>query len=101
MRIGSVMYLRPGCEAAYEEAHRKVWPELLELLGRYGIRRYSIYRYGLLLFSYLEVDDPDRLEKLAHEPLMRRWWDGMQPLMVTWPDHAPYQQVLPEVFHMD
>ena len=56
MRVAWVMRLKPGNEAIYKQKHDEIWPEMLELMQRQGIRNYSIYRYGLTLFAYLERD---------------------------------------------
>ena len=58
MRVAWVMRLKPGNEAIYKQKHDEIWPEMLELMQRQGIRNYSIYRYGLTLFAYLERDKP-------------------------------------------
>jgi L-rhamnose mutarotase len=58
MRQAWVMKLRPGHEAIYKQRHDELWPELAEMMRRDGIRNYSIYRHGLLLFAYLERDKP-------------------------------------------
>ena len=71
MRVAWVMKLKPGNEAIYKQKHDEIWPEMLALMKRDGIRNYSIYRYGLTLFAYLERDAPraggpaDRSARLA------------------------------------
>ena len=47
MRVAWVMKLKPGNEAIYKQKHDEIWPEMLALMKRDGIRNYSIYRYGL------------------------------------------------------
>ena len=56
MRIAWVMKLKPGNEAIYKQKHDEIWPEMLANMQRDGVRNFSIYRYGLLLFAYLERD---------------------------------------------
>ena len=56
MRVAWVMKLKPGNEAIYKKKHDEIWPEMLALMQRDGIRNYSIYRHGLTLFAYLERD---------------------------------------------
>lgn len=100
MRVAWVMKLKPGNEAIYKQKHDEIWPELLALMKRDGIRNYSIYRYGLLLFAYLERD---------HEPppgppteeVVWRWWKMMAPYMETNPDFSPVQEPVEEMFHAD
>lgn len=100
-RVASLMRLKPGSEEEYELRHQAVWPELLDLLTQTGIRNYSIYRNGLDLYSYLEIDRPGDLDELAQNPVMRRWWQYMEPLMEYNPDSTPQQTSIPEVFHLD
>ena len=57
-RVGFSMQLKPGNEVEYKKRHDEIWPELHDLLKEAGIRNYSIYRQGLTLFGYLEIDDP-------------------------------------------
>jgi L-rhamnose mutarotase len=56
-RVAFRLRVRPERIAEYEAAHRKVRPELLQLLKDVGISQYSIFRSGSDLFFYLHVDD--------------------------------------------
>jgi L-rhamnose mutarotase len=100
VRQAFVMKLKPGNEALYKQKHDEIWPELLEFLRRDGVRNYSIYRHGLLLFGYLERDTPPPKGKPT-DPVVWRWWEMMAPLMETNPDFSPVQEPLEEMFHMD
>lgn len=101
MRYAFTMKLKAGHEAEYRQRHDEIWPDLGELHSRYGIRNYSIYRRDLDLFAYLEIDDPDQLQRLPAEPLIQRWWKYMEPLMECNPDSSPVQVPIEEVFHLD
>ena len=103
-RIGFVMKLKPGCEAAYKERHDRIWPEIIQQIRDNGIRNYSIFRYGLLLFAYYETDNPEPDFKRGRREvsdLTRRWWKSMEPLMEYAPDGTPWSQDIEEVFHID
>ena len=100
MRLAWVMKLKPGCEAIYKQRHDEIWPEMLELMKRDGIRNYSIYRYGLILFAYLERDGPAP-EGRPIDPLVWRWWELMAPCMETNVDLSPVQEPVEEVFHAE
>ena len=100
-RVGFRMQLKPGNEEEYKRRHDEVWPDLARLLRETGIRNYSIYRDGTTLFARLEIDDPEALEGLAREELMRKWWRYMEPLMECNADSSPIVTPLEEVFHMD
>ena len=100
MRVAWVMKLKPGNEAIYKQKHDEIWPEMLALMKRDGIRNYSIYRYGLTLFAYLERDAPAP-EGQPTDPLVWRWWEMMAPYMETNPDFSPVQEPVEEMFHAD
>ncbi len=100
-RVGFKMQLKAGHEAEYKRRHDEVWPDLQQLLQETGIRNYSIFRDGLTLFAYLEIDDPARLGPLPEQELMKRWWQYMEPLMECNPDASPVVVPLEEAFHMD
>ena len=66
-RVGFAMQLKPGNEAEYKKRHDEVWPDLSDLLSQAGLSNYSIYRHGLTLFAYVEVENPASLLALAGE----------------------------------
>lgn len=100
MRQAWVMKLKPGNEAIYKQKHDEIWPEMLALMKRDGIRNYSIYRYGLLLFAYLERDTPPDPDQPI-DPIVWKWWEMMAPYMETNPDFSPVQEEVEEMFHAD
>lgn len=103
MRIGFRMTLRPGQQDEYRRRHDALWPELRDLLAARGVSDYTIFHDPATdsLFAQMHAADPARLEGLADEPVMRRWWDHMADIMETEPDNRPRQAPLIEVFHMD
>lgn len=100
-RVAFLMSLKAGAEREYEARHDAIWPELVDLLRASGISNYSIFRNGLDLFAYMEVADPAKLDRLPDEPVMRRWWAHMEPLMEYETDGTPRQTALVEAFHLD
>lgn len=98
MRVAWVMKLRPGNEAIYKWKHDEIWPEMLEQMEREGIRNFSIYRHGLLLFAYLERDTPPD-PSVPQSELTLRWWKMMEPYMEYNADGTPWQQPIEEMFH--
>jgi L-rhamnose mutarotase len=100
MRQAWVMTLKPGMEELYKQRHDEIWPELVENIRTQGIRNFSIYRHGLLLFAYLERNElPPDGHPIA--PVTWRWWESMAPLMETNPDFSPVQEPVEEMFHLD
>ena len=66
----------------YEEYHADPWPEVLDGNYKVGVRRGFIYRYGRLLFMFLEtVDDFDSERdgpKYMEDPRVRKWDEMMR-----------------------
>ena len=100
MRHAWVMKLKPGNEAIYKRKHDEIWPEMLALMRRDGVRNFSIYRYGLTLFAYQERDTPPK-EGERVDPIVWRWWEMMAPFMETNPDFSPVSEPVEEMFHAD
>ena len=96
------MQLHEGCEEEYRRRHAAIWPELAALLRETGIREYSIFLEDstLRLFAILHIDDASKLDALASQPLMKKWWDFMMDIMDSNPDHSPVVTGLKEVFHL-
>jgi L-rhamnose mutarotase len=98
MRRAWIMTLKPGCEAEYKRRHDDIWPELQEAIRASGVTSFTIYRHGLMLFAYQEVENTAPAAEPA--PVMRRWWCEMAELMETEADLRPKRIMLEEVFHL-
>lgn len=95
MRAAYTLTVRPGKEQAYREAHRVVWPELIQAATLAGIRNHSVFMSGRTLFVYLEADDIQQsVNALKGNPVKIRWDDYMRDLL------EPESTTLEEVFHM-
>jgi L-rhamnose mutarotase len=87
----------------YDQAHRRVWPELLAELEDFGVTDYSIFRRGQQLFLYMHVPDFVVLtERLAASDVNCRWQHSMAPLFEPVPDLEPGETLatMREVFFM-
>jgi L-rhamnose mutarotase len=104
-RIASVIGLPAEHREEYERHHAAVWPAVLDRLSRSGIRNYSIFRHGELLFAYFEYTGGDYeadMASIAADPETQRWWSVQQPLQRPLGDDAPGRwRELPEIFHTD
>jgi len=81
-RSAFVLRVRPEKLEAYLDAHRAVWPELLEALRNAGIRNYTIFRNGNEMFGYFESEDLERAGSyLASQEVNARWQDAMAELL--------------------
>jgi L-rhamnose mutarotase len=100
-RSAFVLRVRPECADEYVEAHRTVWPEMLDALKRAGIRNYTIFRAGNEMFGYFEADDLDAAERyLSRQEVSARWQDAMAHLLEQRvPDGGPPR--LEEIFRLD
>ena len=96
------MKLFPGCEAEYRRRHAAVWPALSTLLKSIGVKDYSIFldKETLILFAYLQIEDPAKLDQLKAGDIMWKWWDHMKDIMEVHPDTSPVTMPLEEVFYM-
>jgi L-rhamnose mutarotase len=103
IRYAFTMKLKPGFEAEYKKRHDEIWPELAKELHKAGISDYSIFfdEKTLMLFAVQKLDDKNSAADLPMNPIVRKWWDYMAPLMEVNPDHSPVVKPLKEVFHLD
>ena len=102
-RIAFQLRVKPGLEAAYDEAHRHVWPELIAELQSCGVTEYSIFRRGCELFLYMLVPDFQALlSHLAASDVDRRWQQSMAPLFDRVPSLKEGETfaMMEEVFYM-
>jgi L-rhamnose mutarotase len=102
-RIAFLMRIQPGTEEEYQRRHTHVWPEMLAELKAAGCHNYSIFRDGLNLFAYLEVDDLDRYRaSLATSEVAAKWEAYMSDILVREVDQlASFPPLLSEAFHLD
>ena len=105
--VAFVMRVEEGQEEEYLRRHENVWPEELAAMKRAGIRNMRIFKSGLDLFVYMEVEDYARAVRiLDKDPDSRRWEEYMGPMLESAaeeeydPDN-PYPEGLPLVFEWD
>jgi L-rhamnose mutarotase len=101
-RIGFKMKLFEGKKEEYKKRHDAIFPELVSLLKKTGIKDYSIFldEETNILFGVLTISDPSLLSKLPSEPVMKKWWDHMKDIMETHADASPVSIPLQEVFYL-
>jgi L-rhamnose mutarotase len=100
-RSAFVLMVRPNKIDEYVEAHRNVWPEMLDAIRAAGIRNYTIFRHGNEMFGYFESDDLEAAgQYLAAQEVNARWQDAMAELLdERVPDEGPAS--LEEVFRLE
>jgi L-rhamnose mutarotase len=98
-----MLRLRPGAAAAYEEAHRAVWPEMLALLKRAGISEYSIYRRDeVLILALRAADFESTWQKIESDPINTRWQQAMAQFFASIEGLHPGERfpMMEEVFYL-
>jgi L-rhamnose mutarotase len=105
-RLASVIGMPAENREEYERLHAAVWPAVLERLALSNIRNYSIYRYGEVLFAYMEYVGDDfeaDMAAIAADPATQEWWSVCEPLQSPFPERASgeWWMEIPEIFHLD
>ena len=92
--------IRSGMEEEYDQRHKNVWPELVNLLKHCGIHNYSIFRHGQSLFCYMENtnDFDEALIQLNTHPIQQKWYYYMSDVLIR--DGDKGMTFLDEVFHL-
>jgi len=100
-RTAFVLHVRPEKIDEYVDAHRSVWPEMLDALRAAGIGNYTIFRHGHDVFGYFEAEDLEAAGRfLAAQEVSARWQDAMADLLEERvPDAGP--PALEEIFRLD
>ena len=97
------MKLKPGVVAEYKKRHDEIWPELSAAIRAAGISDYSILldEETLTLFAVQKQTDNSTAADLPNDPIVKKWWAYMAPLMEVNADNSPQCGGLKEVFHLD
>lgn len=99
------LQVRPDRMTEYVEAHRAVWPEMLDALAETGWRNYSLFlRSDGLLIGYVEADDLVAAQAaMDATDVNGRWQAEMAPYFQDIDGRAPDQGFLrlDEVFNLD
>ena len=101
IRYAFKMRIKPGAEEEYKRRHDEVWPEMIEVLKSSGASNYSIFRSGLDLFAYVELNNLERWNKNPENPTVRKWWNYMSDIMEVNPDNSPKAERLEQVFFLE
>lgn len=100
---GFKIKLFDGKADEYEIRHNELWPQMRDMINKYGGKNYSIFLdYETnILFGYIEIDNEELWTKSADTMINRKWWDFMADIMETNPDNSPVSIDLHTVFHLD
>lgn len=102
-RIAFKMKLFEGYEQEYKKRHDEIWDDMKSLLKNAGINHFSIFldEETNLLFGYLLIEDPSKLDELPNDPVQKKWWAWMKDIMESNQDNSPVQKRLTEVFYLE
>lgn len=75
--------LHPNMLEEYKRRHDEIWPEMVEVLKSAGIKNYTIWNYGDMLFGYYECEFGYEYAKKvqAESEVVKRWDVSMAPIM--------------------
>ena len=93
-----------GDIAEYKRRHDEIWPEMVEVLKRAGIKNYSIYNVGDRLFGYYECElGAEYAARVQGESeVVERWNEYMKDILELEGDpETGAQKKLVEVFRLD
>jgi L-rhamnose mutarotase len=72
--VGHVWRVKPARAEEYARRHATIWPELSRLFREAGVTRYSIYLWGDVVFSHMEVESYEVLiERFGASEIAQRW----------------------------
>jgi L-rhamnose mutarotase len=106
-RFGMVCRLRPERRQEYLDLHAAVWPAVDAMSTECGIRNFTIFIRGDVLFGYYEYvgDDYEADQARLHEdPVSQEWWALTDPCQYGFDADAPEGvrwQEMDEVSHLD
>jgi L-rhamnose mutarotase len=94
-RIAFHLRIRDGQRAAYREAHEDV-PEALEeayLDSGAGLETYTVFESDGHVFGYMELEDPEAIERVMAESDAQAEWDErmesiLEPADDVWMDEV-------------
>lgn len=82
-RFAWTAQLLPGRLDEYIRRHDEIWPEMTAVLEEAGIRNYSIWTDGQVLFGYYECDSVAQAAAVqAASQVVSRWNEYMKDVMV-------------------
>jgi L-rhamnose mutarotase len=98
-RHGVFFRLKEGKAEGYEKAHAEIWPEMTEALTAAGMRNYSIWREGDMLFGYWETRSQKRTDEiLAKCEIFWKWREVMEEFVYIAPN-GQKEWPMKEVFY--
>ena len=85
--FGQIGRLKADKIAEYKALHAHAWPGVLKTIEDCGLRNYSIFIHGDLVFAYFEYIGEDYekdMEKMAADPVTQEWWTHTKPCFIPY-----------------
>ena len=106
VRYGMAARLRPELREEYLALHRDVWPQVEAMITACGIRNFTIFVLGDVIFGYFEYVGEDYeadQARMAEDEATQRWWARTGPCQLPFTDgsDAPNWEMLEEAWHLD
>ena len=98
--------LVPEKHEEYLELHRNVWPGVEAMITECGIRNFTIFVRGDVIFGYYEYvgDDYEADQaRMAQDATTQEWWAHTAPCQLPFDSSSPEPnwQPLDEAWHQD
>ena len=97
-------YIKEGCFDEYCRRHDEIWPELVEVMKKAGMKNYTVWNIGNELFGYYECENGiDYATKVKSEsPVIKKWDEYMSDILIMDKDPVTNRNsLLKKVFEMD
>ena len=96
--------IKEGTLEEYIKRHNEIWPEMIAVLKKAGIKNYSIWNNGLELFGYYECEKGiEYASRIQSESEVVKKWDAyMKDILIMEVDPiTKAQPLLKKVFELD
>jgi len=96
--------VKVGCIEEYKRRHNEIWPEMVEVLKKAGIKNYTIWNIGNELFGYYECEKGVKFaaDYQKNSVVVEKWNKYMKDVMVMELDPVTgAQPLLTKVFELD
>ena len=95
--------VKEGMLDEYIRRHDNLWPEMKDMLHEAGIRNYTIWNVGTVLFGYYECDSVEYASAIqANSEINAKWDTYMKDVMVMEKDPVTgAQPLMKQVFFFD
>lgn len=91
MKFVSEFGLRDGYCDEYFRRHNEIWPEMMDLIDRAGLKNYSIWNNCNKLYEYFECDDFQKASFIISSSEVKKRWDEYMKDILIMPETGSFQ----------